>query len=104
MNRTIYNEESAVYLDVAFLSTEGNQFVPNDITLTVHDSDSGQLMQNTPIAPSATLTAIISAQANVINDPNKAIENRTATFTVNQGLSTEHNEVYKYGLRNFAFV
>ncbi len=101
-----HDEENRVVVTAEPRTIEGNPYTPTTARYRVDDCRSEEEMVDwTAITPpSSSMEIVIPGPINtIVNDRNKR-ESKVVTLNTDQGLATNHNSEYLYGITNLRFI
>ncbi len=100
-----HNEESQVIVTAEIFDTDKNPHTPTTARYRLDDCRSEEEMIDwTTVTPSSVIEITVPGSINtIVNDRNKA-EQKVLTLNTDQGLSTQNNFEYLYGIKNLRFV
>jgi len=101
----IINELSQAVVTATPFDTDGNPYTPVTARYRVDDCTSETVMVNwTTLTPSTSMQITIPGSVNTIVNDRHRKETKVVTVNTDNGLTTEHNEDYRYDVKNLAFV
>ncbi len=100
-----HNEEVRVVVTVEPIDIDGLPYTPITARYRVDDGRSEEeMVPFTTLTPSTSMEITIPGPVNtIVNDRNK-VESKVVTVNTDDGLATQHNEEYLYGIKNLRFV
>jgi len=100
-----FNEKSQVTISVRPVNKEGVLFTPTTARYRMDDLHSRtEKVAWATLTPSTKMTITIPGSSNdIINSGNK-FEDKIVTVQLDQGLTSEHNQDYKYRVTNLEFI
>ena len=101
----IHRELTAVTVTVAPLDTTKTAYTPTTARYRVDDCRTKkQLVDWTSLTPSTSMQIAIAGSVNAIIGDRRTPEIKTVTVNTDNGLSTEQNAEYKYGVQDLGFA
>lgn len=100
-----HNEESRVVVTVEPIDIDGLPYTPITAQYRVDDCRSEeQMVPLTTLTPSTSMEITIPGDVNTIVNDRSKVESKVVTVNTDDGLDTQHNEEYLYGIKNLRFV
>lgn len=100
-----HNEESRVVITVEPFDLNKDPYTPTTARYRVDDCRSNNEMVDwTSLTPSTSMEITIPGTLNTIIEDRNRKETKVVTVNTDNGLSTQHNSEYEYGIRNLKFI
>lgn len=99
------NERSSMVVTARFRDRATNADVtPTNVYYALHDGEDGEITGWTRLTPGTTASVTLTPAQNQIRNCTRALEAKFISFAADYGLSTEYREVFRYEVRNQAYV
>lgn len=99
------NEKTTSYLKVDFKDKDGLPTVPQAVTYSVMDKDSGTVIRpDTVIGAASSITITLDSTDNTILNSSAKTETRVITVKSSYGATDKFNDDFEYELVNLAQV
>lgn len=100
-----HNEEVRVVVTAEPEDIDGNAYTPTTARYRVDDCRSEEEMVDwTTLTPSSSMEIVIPGTVNTIVNKRNKRESKVVTLNTDNGLSTQHNSEYLYGITNLRFI